>query len=153
MVGHGKVKAASGDDDGALEIYLDEVKRTPTLDLAARIGDLYAERGDLRQAERYYQLAEDVAGPAVAQTEANLALFLVEHHRKLPEAVAIAEAVAAKRHDIFTEDALAWAYFKSDRLQEAYRASERAARTGSRDPRILAHAKAIGEKRRSHTNP
>jgi tetratricopeptide (TPR) repeat protein len=149
VVGQGKVKAARG-DDGALEIYLDEVKRTPTLDLATRIGDLYAERGELRQAERYYQLAEDVAGPPVAQTEANLALFLAERNRKLPEAIAIAEAVAARRHDIFTEDALAWAYFKTDRLEEAYRASARATRTGSRDPRILAHAKAIGEKRRSH---
>jgi tetratricopeptide (TPR) repeat protein len=143
IVGQGKVKAARGDRDGALTLYLDQIKRTPTLDLAARIGDLYAERGNAAQADRYYQIAEDVAGPALAQTEAHLALFLAEHDRKLPEAVKIAETVAAARQDIFTEDALAWAYFKAGRIVDAYAASARALRTGTRDERLLARAAQI----------
>jgi tetratricopeptide (TPR) repeat protein len=143
MVGEGKVKAARGDRDGALAIYLIQLKRTPTLDLAARIGDLYAQAGDSAQAEQYYQLAEDVAGPAIAQTETNLALFLAERDRKLSDAVRIAEAVAVTRHDIFTEDALAWAYYKTGRLDEALAASRRALRTGTRDPGILSHAARI----------
>src|SRR5579864_8523017 len=143
MIGEGKVKAARGDRNGALAVYLDQLARTPTLDLASRIGDLYAERGDSVSAERYYRLAEDLAGPPIAQTEANLALFLAEHDRKLPEAVAIAERVAAQRHDIFTQDALAWAYYKSGRLNDAARASERALRTGSLDERIRSHAARI----------
>jgi tetratricopeptide (TPR) repeat protein len=142
-VGRGKVKAARGDRDGALAIYLEQLKRTPTLDLAARAGDLYAERGDAEKAEHYYQLAEDLAGPAVAQTEANLALFLAERDRKLPQAVAIARAVAATRDDIFTDDALAWACYKAGRLDEALAASERALRTGTRDQRLRSHAEQI----------
>lgn len=145
MIGQGKVRAARGDRDGALAIYLDQLKRTPTLDLAARIGDLYAARGSSAKAERYYQLAEDLAGPAVAQTEAHLALFLAEHDRKLSEAVKIAEAVATTRHDIFTEDALAWAYYKTGRFNEAVAASQRALRTGTRDEGILSRAAAIRE--------
>src|SRR5262249_29140683 len=124
MVGQGKVKVARGDLDAALAIYLDQLKRTPTLDLASRIGDLYAQQGDAAQAERYYQSAEDVAGPGIAQTEANLALFLADHNRKLSEAVTIAEAVATVRHDIFTEDALAWAYYKVGRIDDALAASK-----------------------------
>jgi tetratricopeptide (TPR) repeat protein len=143
MTGQGKVKAARGDRDGALAVYLDQLKRTPTLDLAARIGDLYAEDGNSVEAERYYQLAEDLAGPGIAQSEANLALFLAEHGRKLPEAVRIAEAVSATRHDIFTEDALAWAYYKVGRLDEARAASQRAVRTGTREARILVHSAEI----------
>jgi len=142
-VGEGKVKAARGDRDAALAIYLEQVTRGATLDLAGRIGDLYAARGDSAQAERYYQLAEEVAGPGIAQTEAHLALFLAEHDRKLPEAVKIAEMVAAVRHDIFTDDALAWAYFKVGRIGDAAKASARAMRTGTRDERILAHAATI----------
>jgi len=143
MIGQGKVKVARGDRDGALAIYLDQLKRTPTLDLAARIGDLYAERGDVAQSERYYQLAEDVAGPGVAQTEGNLALFLADHNRKLSEAVKIAEAVAAVREDIFTEDALAWAYYKVGRLDDAFAASQRALRTGTREQPVLSRAAQI----------
>ena len=148
MVGLGKVRAARGDRDGALEMFLAQLERTPTLDLASRIGDIYAQRGEKDQAERYFQLAEDLAGPPPAQTEANLAVFLAERDRKLDEAVRIAEAVAATRHDIFTEDAVAWTLFKSGRVDEAFAASQRALRTGTQDERILAHAEAI---RRRHT--
>jgi tetratricopeptide (TPR) repeat protein len=142
-IGFGKVKVARGDHDGALATYLDQLTRTPTLDLSARIGDLYAARGDRANAERYYQLAEDLAGPAVVQTEPALALFLSEHDRKLEDALTIAKAVASMRHDIFTEDALAWAYYKAGRLDEAAAASTRALRTGTRDDRILSHAARI----------
>jgi len=143
MIGQGKVKAARGDFDGALTIYLDQLTRTPTLDLAARVGDLYARRGDAAQAERYYQMAEDVAGPGLVQTEANLALFLADHDRRLPDAVTIAEAVSKTRRDIFTEDALAWAYYKAGRVDEALAASQLALRTGTRDEALLARAARI----------
>ena len=142
-IGLGKVDVARGDRDGALTTYLNQLKRTPTLDLAARIGDLYAERGDGANAERYYQLAEDLAGPAIAQTEPALALFLSEHDRKLDDALRMAKAVASMRHDIFTDDALAWAYYKAGRLDEAAAASARALRTGTRDDRIRSHAARI----------
>jgi len=79
----------------------------------------------------------------MVQTEAALALFLAERDRRLDEAVRIAETVAKARHDIFTDDALAWAYYKTGRLDEAFEASKRALRTGTRDERILAHAASI----------
>ena len=143
MIGQGKVQAARGDREGALATYLEQLKRTPTLDLAARIGDLYAARGDAARSEHYYQLAEDLAGPGVAQTEANLALYLADHGRKLSEAVTIAESVVAMRHDIFTEDALAWAYYRVGRLEDASAASQQALRTGTRDEAMLARADMI----------
>jgi len=143
MIGTGKVSAARGDRPAALAIYLQQLKRSPTLDLAARIGDLYLQDGNSAQAERYFQLAEDLAGPAIAQTEPNLALFLAEHDRRVADAVHIAEAVSRVRHDIFTDDALAWAYFKTGRRTDALAASRRALRTGTRDPRILRHASEI----------
>ena len=142
-VGAGKAKLALGDRAGALAIFLDEMRRAPTFDLAARIGDLYAANGRTDEAEHYYALAEYLAGPMPSQTEATLALFLAEHDRKLTEAVALAEQIAATRHDIVTDHALAWAYFKVGRIADARRAIERALRTGSRDANLLAHAAAI----------
>ncbi len=150
VVGTGKVAVARGDRDGALAIYQDQLSRTPTLDLASRMGDLHAQAGRAADAERHYQLAEDLAGPAPTQTEAALALFLAERGRKLPDAVTIAEEVAATRHDIQTDHALAWAYFKSGRITDAEAAMTRALRTGSRDERLLAHAAQIRSALRSH---
>ncbi len=143
MIGQGKVQAVLGNREGALSIFLNQLRSTPSLDLAARIGDLYAQGGNSAEAERYYQLGEELAGPSIAQTESTLALFLAERDRSLPEAVKVAEAVATTRHDIFTQDALAWAYYKTGRLDEALAASQRALRTGTRDERILSHAAAI----------
>jgi len=142
-VGAGKAKLALGDRAGALAIFLDEMRRAPTLDLAARIGDLYSTSGRSDEAEHYYALAEYLAGPIPSQTEATLALFLAEHGRKLTQAVALAEQVAALRHDIVTDHALAWAYFKVGRIDGARKAIERALRTGSRDATLLSHAAAI----------
>ena len=111
--------------------------RTP--DLAARIGDLYEQMGRHEEAERQYALAE--SGWRVDAPEPkNLARFLADHDRKLSEAVTIAEAAAAERHDIFTNDALAWAYYKVGRIDDAFAASERALRTGTRDERVRSHA-------------
>ena len=142
MIGLAKLKVARGDRSGAREDFLAQFKRTPTLDLAARIGDLFRAEGDAGQAERYYQLAEELAGPAIAQTEPAFAMFLAERDRKLPEALRIAESVSAIRHDIFTDDALGWALYKAGRIPEACAAAKRALRTGSGDPRIREHAAA-----------
>jgi tetratricopeptide (TPR) repeat protein len=141
--GAGKTKLALGDRAGALEVFAEQLRRAPTMDLAARIGDLYDAMGCADTAEHYFTLAEDLAGPAPSQTEALLALFLAEHDRKLSAAVAVAEHVAAMRHDIVTDHALAWAYFKVGRLNDAVKTIDRAMRTGSRDVTLLSHAAAI----------
>jgi len=140
MVGLAKTAAASGDAERALTVLREQLDRTPTLDIAARIGDLYSARGDAAEAEHYYELAETLGGPPTVQTEPALAAFLADRRRKPSLALQIAQAVAATRHDIFTEDALAWALFENGRLDEARAISARALRTGTRDERILAHA-------------
>jgi len=84
---------------------------------------------------------------------APLALFLAERDRKLPEALAIAQAVAATRDDIFTRDALAWAYYKVGRIDDAFAASERALRTGTRDERVRSHAARIRAARTAKKQP
>jgi len=143
MIGAGKVKVAMGEPDRALAIYVDQFSRTPTLDLASRIGDLHRDAGRSGQAEHFYVLAEDLAGPIPAQTEATLALFLAEHDRKLDVALDVARRVAERRHDIVTEHALAWTYYKLGRINDASAAMKRALRTGSRDDLLLSHAALI----------
>ena len=140
--GYAKTMAAQGDLTGALMLLQDLAQKSPTPDLAARIGELLERLGRHEDAEKQYALAE--AGWRVDAPEPkNLARFLADYGRNIDEAVRIAERAAAERHDIFTEDALAWTYFKAGRLADAAAASTRALRTGSRDHDVLSHAAAI----------
>ena len=142
VLGYARLLAARGEPSSALVLLQELAKTAPTPDLAARTGGLLEQLGRHDEAERQYALAE--AGWRVDAPEPkNLARFLAEHNRKIPEAVAIAEKAAAERHDIFTEDALAWAYFKAGRISAARGAIAQALRTGTKDADIRAHAKAI----------
>jgi tetratricopeptide (TPR) repeat protein len=140
--GYAKALEATGDRAGARTLLEDLVRTTPTPDLHAHLGDLLASMGDRAAAERHDALAE-AAWRSDAPEPRNLARFLADRGRKVEEAVRLAETAAATRHDIFTEDALAWAYFKAGRDDDAKQAIARALRTGSRDPAILAHRAAI----------
>ena len=142
MIGYAKLLASRGEKSSALALLQELATTAPTPDLAARTGDLLAQLGRRDEAERQYALAE--AGWRVDAPEPkNLARFLADHDRRIPEAVAIAERAAVDRHDIFTQDALAWAYYKAGRIAAARAAIAQALRTGSQDADIRAHAKAI----------
>ncbi len=141
--GYARVLAARGEPGSALALLQELARTAPTPDLAARTGDLLTRLGRRDEADRQYALAE--AGWRVDAPEPkNLARFLADHDRKIPEAVAIAEKASAERHDIFTEDALAWAYFKAGRVGDARAAITQALRTGSQEADIRAHARTIG---------
>jgi tetratricopeptide (TPR) repeat protein len=142
QIGTARVKESEGDLGGAAAIYEQLMSRAPTPDVADRLGDVYTALDRPGDAARQYALAEagwrfDAPQPAL------LARFLAEHNEDLDEAVRLAEGAAADRHDIQTEDALAWCYFKAGRVPEAVEAIRQAQRTGTRDRSILFHAAAI----------
>jgi hypothetical protein len=79
----------------------------------------------------------------VARLTTNVARMLAERGVRTSEAVQLAEEAARNRKDIFTMDALAWAYYRAGRFADAEDASRQARRTGTVDRRILMHADAI----------
>jgi tetratricopeptide (TPR) repeat protein len=147
-IGMARLQEARGDLHGAIAAYEAATAQSPSPDVAGKLGDLYAALGRSGEAEQQYALAE-AAWRFDAPQPASLARFLADHGLRIGEAVQLAERAAAGRHDIFTEDALAWSYFKAGRLSDAEAAMKRARRTGTRDPSILAHAAAINAQRRS----
>ena len=146
--GLARVAAARGDDLRALEMYRSLMAASPTPELAASIGDLLERTGDAAGAEAMYVRAEALERDGWEMEEpqpAALARLLAERGRHPGEAVRLAEDAARRRGDIFTMDALAWAYFQAGRLSDARAASVEARRTGTADRRILCHAAAIEE--------
>ena len=142
VLGLGRLKEVEGDYAGALALYLEQFTHAPTPDLAAEIGDVYAAQGNRADSDRHYALAE-AGWRSDAPEPKNLARFLADRGRSLDQAVTIAEQAARDRHDILTEDALAWSYFRVGRITDASRASAQALRTGTRDRALLYHAAAI----------
>jgi tetratricopeptide (TPR) repeat protein len=140
--GLARVEAARGNVSSALDLVLKRLAAAPSPADAAFAGDLMKKLGRDADAERQYRLAE-IGWTVDAPEPAKLALFLAEHGRKIDDAVRIAERAASERHDIFTDDAVAWAYFRAGRTGDARAAIARALRTGSRDRDIRAHAAAI----------
>lgn len=143
VAGYARALEAQGKTSDALALLRELVTKSPMPDLHAHLGHLLLLSGRTQEAERQFALAE-AAWRSDAPEPKNLARFLADRGTKIEEAVAIAEQAVTIRHDIFTEDALAWAYFKAGRLQDARRLMARAQRTGSRDRELLRHAAAIG---------
>ena len=141
VIGYAKTIAVEGDTSGALNLLQDLARRSPTPDLAARIGDLLARLGRHDEAQKQFALAQ-TGWRSDAPEPRSLARFLADHGQAV-EAVEVAEQAAGDRHDILTEDALAWAYFKAGRVAEAKKVMALALRTGSNDRDIRNHAAAI----------
>lgn len=150
MIGLTHVKAASGGARDALPMATALFTRHPSLGLAEFIGNLASSLGDDTTARRYYALGE-AFGREAGTNDESLAAFLAEHGQSPLEAVRLAELAHAQRRDIFTEDALAWAYFKAGRVDDAAAAMARARRTGSRDRRLLVHAALIAKAAGDHS--
>jgi tetratricopeptide (TPR) repeat protein len=140
--GQARVMAAEQNFAGALAIYEDLMAKGQLPHLAAHAGDMHARLGHDAEAAKMYALAEngwrfDTPEPAA------LVGFLAMRGRALGDAVTLGERASASRKDVPTMDALAWAYFKAGRVDDALKASKEALRTGTRERSILYHAAAI----------
>jgi tetratricopeptide (TPR) repeat protein len=144
--GRARLLIASGDLEGALRVYEAVVSDSPTSDAALAAAELLVQLGRPAEADAMFARAEALerdAWKTETAQPANLARILAERGVRLDEAVRLAEDAAKSRTDIFTMDALAWAYYRAGRPGDARTASIQARRTGTRDGRILAHAAAI----------
>lgn len=142
VAGYARALEATGSKDEALALLRDLATKSPTPDVYVHIADILSGMDRHDEAAKYYGLAE-AAWRSDFPEPKNLARFLAERGVKIDEAVSIAEDANRTRHDIFSQDALAWAYFKAGRLDDASRMISLARRTGSRDRDILRHATEI----------
>lgn len=144
--GLARVRVAGGELKAARTLYREQFARTPATHLAAAVGDLSTVLGDAADARRYHEMAEQIERGIWAGGQRQpqvMSRLLSERGRDLATALSLGEEAAARQRDIFTMDTVAWAYFKSGRLDEAVRNSTAALRTGSRDARLLYHAAEI----------
>jgi tetratricopeptide (TPR) repeat protein len=107
------------------------------------LGQLYVVTGDRVSAHRQWAVVEaiDRLNKANGVTgDLQLARFLADLDRRLPEALSIAQAEYKRRPNVFAADTLAWAYYKNGRYADAKRAIAKALAQRTPDASFLFHA-------------
>ena len=143
LAGMGRVRAAQGRMEEAIDQYERAVAIVPQPELVAALGDQHALTGRPDLAEQQYATVEAIGALAASNRQVfnrQLALFYADHDRYLEDALELAMTEIDVRKDVFGHDALAWALFKNGRYRDAARAIDAAMRLGTRDPALLYHA-------------
>lgn len=144
-------------EEAAIELMRKNAEHAVSL-----LADRYAKTGDPRYLFRKAQALEaagrgapaaeafqqfEAAALKVRQNEDNanreLVLYYVDVAHKPQEALRIAQAEAAVRHDVMTMDAYAWALFAAGNVSEARRQIGQVVAVGTREPEILRHRSLI----------
>jgi tetratricopeptide (TPR) repeat protein len=149
LFAQGRVRAARKNYAGAIESYGRASAIAPQHEVVVALGQLYVVTGDRASADKQWAVVEtiDKLNKANGVTgELQLARFLADLDRRLPEALTIAQAEYRRRPNVFAADTLAWAYYKNGRYIEAKRAIAKALAQRTPDASFLFHAGMIHAK-------
>ncbi len=149
LFAQGRVRAARGSYAGAIESYRRASAIAPQYEVVVALGRLYTVTDDPKRAEQQWALVEtiDRLNRANGVTgDVQIARFLADRDRHLPEAVTIAEREFKRRPNVFVADALAWAYYKNGRYADARRLAAKALAHHTPDASFLFHAGMIHAK-------
>jgi tetratricopeptide (TPR) repeat protein len=144
----GKVRAALGDINGAIEQYEQVTRILPDPAFVAALGDLYKIAGREKEAQAQYALVEQIGKIGKASDvlyNRQIALFYADHDRNSDEAYNQARMEYEKRQDIYGADALAWTALKAGKIAEAQSAIKDALKLKTRDAKLFYHAGMIAK--------
>jgi tetratricopeptide (TPR) repeat protein len=143
LAGLGRVRAAQGEREQAIEYLNKAVTIMPMPEFVITLGDLYLTAGDQEAADQQYELVaaiEILYRANGVDMDMEIALFNADHDRNLEETVALARKAYANRASIHGADALAWALYNTGNYEEAQKYSAEALKLGTKEPLKLFHA-------------
>jgi tetratricopeptide (TPR) repeat protein len=140
LVGRGKVALARGDAKRAAELFSRAYTQSPLPETAWLLGDARAAAGDAQGAADAFAKLEKDGRRGDPRT---LALFFATKDENAHEALALASEEMKARGDVYTEDAYAWALYRTGKVADAQRAIDHARRLGTKDARLVYHQGAI----------
>jgi tetratricopeptide (TPR) repeat protein len=140
MAAKGKVRAANGDYDAAINFFKSAEQRVPLTETAIQLGNIYAKIGDVENSDKEYELAETIEKNFGNIDQRRLALLWADRDMKLGEALEIARKEHEVRKDIYTADIFAWCLFKNGKFEEAREVIGEAMRLKTDDAQFLYHA-------------
>jgi tetratricopeptide (TPR) repeat protein len=148
LAGLGKIRAAQGNYDAAIEFYQHATSIIPQPEFLAALGDIYAVAGQQDEAQRQYETVEYIGKLAEINQQIynrQLANFYVDHDLHPAEALTLATTELESRQDIYGYDTAAWAYYKNGQFDQAQQMIEQAMRLGTREAKLYYHAGMIAQ--------
>lgn len=148
LAGLGRIQAARGQLETAIELFRRATEQIPQPDLLANLGDLYILLDQPDQAESCLATVDLIATLAQIQQQIynrQLVYVWADHDRNLQQALDLAVAELAFRKDVLGWDAAAWAYFKNGLIDPARQAIEEAMRFKTQNAAIYYHAGLIAQ--------
>jgi tetratricopeptide (TPR) repeat protein len=156
QAGLGRVRAAQGKLDEAIDLYQSAIGRMPLPEFVIALGETQQAAGSTAEAEKQYELVRAMQQLFKANgvdTDLELALFEADHPAAEIKAggqssattVALARDAYARHPNVKAADTLAWTLFKAGQIAEARRYADEALRLGTHDPLMLYHAGTIAQ--------
>lgn len=142
LAGLGKVAWARGRVREAEDLLTEAVTRSPAVEYAVLLGDLYRTTGRKALAREQYAVVEATRALASSNgvnVDLEIALFDADHGRP-GTALEAAEAEWSRRRSVHVADAYAWALLANDHPVDAQRIMRRALELGTRNATFLFHA-------------
>jgi tetratricopeptide (TPR) repeat protein len=137
LVAHGRVLLSLQRYQKAADAFAQAMQRSPQAQTAMLLGDAYTALQQTTNAQQAYQKAETLARQTDPRT---LALLLSNQKRRLSDAMDAAKAEYAKRQDIYTLDAYAWALHRAGQHQHARQLIQQAMHLNTPDALLWYHA-------------
>src|SRR5258708_15519547 len=122
QAGLGRVKAAEGKQQEAIDRYKRAQASVPLPDYAAALHALYLRAGKPDEAKKQIELIDVVDRLAQAsgeKTNRNLAMIYADQGRRPDRALALIEEELKGKQDVYTSDALAWGLYKRKSYEDA----------------------------------
>lgn len=144
--GLGRVRAAQGRYDEAIELFRRAVDRIPLPEFAIALGETQEAAGKREDAARTYELVRTIQKLFQANgvdVDLELALFDADHGTDPAATLELARKAHADRPSIRAADALGWALYKAGQPQEAKKYALEALRLGTKDASLMYHAGVI----------
>jgi tetratricopeptide (TPR) repeat protein len=141
-----RVRSAQGRTDAAVDLLRQRHRQAPHPENLYELAEALERAGQAGEARRQYADFERQARAEMEHVDnANreLIFYYADRARRPAEALKVARLEAARRADIQTLDAFAWALHANGRHAEARQQIDKALAVGIRDPRLFYHAGVI----------
>lgn len=141
-----RVRAVQGRHSEAVALLKERFKTAPHPECRYELALALDRAGETREAKKHLeQFEQEARHESDSWDNANreLVFYYADYAGNPEEALRVAERELARRKDIYTRHAYAWALFRSGRVADAVREMEAVLAVGIRDPLILEHAEAM----------